>query len=60
LEVNRLILQAAGAAVFCAVNAVEALATLKAERPEVVLCDISMPEHDGYWLLRRVRALPPA
>jgi two-component system response regulator YesN len=27
---------------------------------EVVLCDISMPEHDGLWLAEQVRARWPA
>jgi two-component system, chemotaxis family, CheB/CheR fusion protein len=33
------------------------MALAKRERPDVILCDIAMPEHDGYWLLRRLRAL---
>ena len=36
----------------------EALEAIRAEPPDVVLCDIAMPVHDGYWLLREIRALP--
>jgi CheY-like chemotaxis protein len=28
-------------------------------RPHVLLSDLEMPEKDGYWLIREVRALPP-
>jgi CheY-like chemotaxis protein len=59
LEVTRLMLEAVGAKVLTATRAPDALATLQAERPDVALCDLSMPEHDGYWLLRQVRALSP-
>jgi CheY-like chemotaxis protein len=58
LEIVRVALESAGAVVTCVDNAREALATLQAQRPDVMLSDIGMPEHDGYWLLRRVRALP--
>jgi hypothetical protein len=30
------------------------------EPPEILLTDLAMPEHDGYWLLRQVRAQAPA
>jgi len=40
-------------------SADEALRTLRNERPDVLLCDIGLPEMDGYELIRRVRELPP-
>jgi CheY-like chemotaxis protein len=36
------------------------LETLQRERPAVFLTDISMDEHDGFWLIGQVRALSPA
>ncbi len=36
----------------------EALAILSGWQPDVLISDLSMPEEDGFTLLRRVRALP--
>ena len=47
-----------GAEVSAAASAAEALETLQAWRPDVLLCDIGMPDGDGYELIRRVRELP--
>lgn len=58
LEVMRVILDAHGAQTAVAATASEALALLSAMRPEVVLSDISLPDHDGYEFVRRIRALP--
>ena len=49
-----------GARVLTAGNAVEALALVEREKPDVLLSDIGMPDVDGYELLRRVRALGEA
>ena len=38
-------------------SATEALAMLKRRTPSVLLSDISMPDEDGYSLIRKVRAL---
>jgi len=50
----------AGARVRAAASAREALALLQSaprvEGPEVVVCDIAMPDEDGYAALRRIRA----
>jgi CheY-like chemotaxis protein len=48
-----------GAVVSTASSATEALAMLQAERPDVLISDVGMPDEDGYELVRRVRALPP-
>jgi len=48
------------ATVFTSGTAEEALRVIEAERPDVFISDIGMPEVDGYELLRRVRALGPA
>jgi CheY-like chemotaxis protein len=58
LEVTRVMLESEGAVVASATGADEALAVVRADPPDVVLCDIAMPERDGLWLVRKVRALP--
>ena len=40
-------------------SAVAGLASLKREKPDALLSSISMPERDGYWLIREVRKLSP-
>lgn len=41
-----------------AADGAEALAIVRAERPELVICDILMPTMDGYEFVRRLRADP--
>ena len=53
----RTILVYCGALVTAVASASAALTTLRSVVPDVLLSDISMPEHDGYWLLAQVRAL---
>jgi PAS domain S-box-containing protein len=53
------ILEQSGAEVTVATSASEALAALNQSLPDVLLCDIGMPEVDGYMLIRQVRALLP-
>jgi CheY-like chemotaxis protein len=52
------ILESAGAAVTAVGSAEAALAALQAERPDVLVSDLSMPGNGGYWLIGQVRALP--
>jgi len=59
-ELIKRILIECDAEVFTASNAREALALLEAERPEVLISDISMPDIDGYELLRKARLLEEA
>jgi CheY-like chemotaxis protein len=54
LEYFAMALTMAGAAVATASTAVDALRTLSERRPDVVLSDIAMPGHDGYWLVREI------
>jgi CheY-like chemotaxis protein len=58
LEITRMMLERDGATVACAMTAEKALAMIQDDLPDAVLCDIAMPEHDGFWLLRSLRALP--
>ena len=48
-----------GAAVTAVGSADEALETLERERPDVLVSDLAMPDKGGYWLIGKVRALPP-
>ena len=59
LDMVTAILEQDGATVTAVGTAEEALATLQAERPDVLLSDIAMPGRGGYWLIGKIRALPP-
>jgi PAS domain S-box-containing protein len=56
-EVVCRILTRRGAVVRAAHSMEKALAEIRASVPDVLLSDIGMPEHDGYELISRVRAL---
>lgn len=58
-DIVAFILEQAGATVKVAVCAAEALNLLKESLPDVLICDIGMPEMDGYRLMRQIRTLPP-
>jgi len=59
-ELVRLVLAARGAQVRVASSAQEALLVLDAWKPAVIICDIAMPDQDGYALITEVRARPIA
>jgi PAS domain S-box-containing protein len=52
------ILKQSGAEVLTAESAQSALEILNHSHPQLLLCDIAMPDEDGYSLLRKIRALP--
>jgi CheY-like chemotaxis protein len=54
------ILRRAGAVVQTASSVHEALQAFRRFEPQVVVCDIAMPEADGYVFLREVRGRPDA
>ena len=54
----RVLLEQSGAIVTDAPSAEAALALLRREPPDVLLSDLTMPRHDGYWLINQVRRLP--
>jgi CheY-like chemotaxis protein len=41
-------------------SGVEALTLLRTWTPSVLICDIGLPDEDGYEVLRKVRAITPA
>lgn len=49
----------AGAEVYAAASARDALDKLQRFRPDVLVSDIGMPDEDGWDLLQQVRVLPP-
>jgi len=53
------VLNGLGARVRVAKSAAEAMTAIDELRPEVLLCDIAMPEEDGYSFLQRLRARGP-
>jgi CheY-like chemotaxis protein len=53
-------LEHCAAVVTTAASAAEALEAFRRSRPQILVTDLAMPHHDGYWLLREVRALAPA
>jgi CheY-like chemotaxis protein len=58
-ELVATVLEHEGATVLTVATAPEAFSRLASVRPDVVVCDISMPIEDGYSLIRRIRALSP-
>jgi CheY-like chemotaxis protein len=59
-EILATVLEMEGAVVIDSPSAAQAFETLQRERPDVLLTDLSMPTHDGFWLIEQVRALPAA
>jgi DNA-binding response OmpR family regulator len=39
-------------------NAAEALAVAEAEKPRLILLDVGLPDHDGFWVCRSLKATP--
>lgn len=57
-EVVRRMLDQAGSRVLTAEDAAEGMMMLKAEKPDLIISDISMPDEDGYRFITEVRKLP--
>lgn len=51
-----LMLQLEGYTAISAANGVEGLDIARRERPDLILCDVMMPEMDGHGVLRAMRA----
>jgi CheY-like chemotaxis protein len=58
-ELVRQVLEGQGAVVTVADSAESALEVLRGDPPSVVVSDLKMPAHDGYWLIRQLRAHAP-
>ncbi|MDQ3031718.1 MAG: ATP-binding protein [Myxococcota bacterium] len=58
-ELESAMLEERGAKVVCARSGERGLVELESLRPDVVVCDIGMPDMDGYEFMRRVRRLAP-
>jgi CheY-like chemotaxis protein len=58
-DLIRTVLRYCGALVSVAASAGDGLQSLQRVLPDVIVCDIAMPQHDGYWFVRSLRALPP-
>lgn len=56
LDVLSLLLKRYGASVFTAESAAQATKLLATLRPHVIVCDIGMPDEDGYTFIKRLRA----
>ena len=54
----RRILMSQDYALLEAKNAFEAINVLQAERPDLILMDINMPDMDGYTLTAKIKAMP--
>jgi CheY-like chemotaxis protein len=49
------ILEAAGAEVVAFINAEIALALVESLHPDILLCNVKLPHHDGNWLIEQIR-----
>jgi PAS domain S-box-containing protein len=58
-ELVSFILVQAGAQVITAASATQALTLLNQSKPDLLLCDIGMPDMNGYSLLRHIRKWTP-
>jgi CheY-like chemotaxis protein len=55
----KLFLEHSGAEVTAVESGRAALQEIQRHRPDVLICDIGMPEMNGYQLLERIRSLEP-
>ena len=55
--VMKMVMEYQGALVMTASEAEAALSIMDTVKPDVLISDISMPGHDGWWLIREARRL---
>ena len=58
LELMRYLLKSSGYRTLVARNGMTAIAMARMERPDMVLCDLQMPESNGYEVLKALREDP--
>jgi len=58
-DLLRTVLRYCGALVSVASGAGEGLDALQRVLPDIVVCDIAMPTHDGYWFVSSLRERTP-
>ncbi|MBW4449487.1 MAG: response regulator [Spirirestis rafaelensis WJT71-NPBG6] len=58
-EFLSILLQESGAIVTVAASGLEALSNFTKSEPNILLCDIGMPEMDGYSFIRQIRTMSP-
>lgn len=59
LEMLETFLAMLGLDVIACATADEAWEAFREKRPDVVVSDVNMPGHDGFWLVRKIRELDP-
>ncbi|MBD2569116.1 response regulator [Anabaena lutea] len=56
-EILTLLFELEGAEIISAGSAHEAIEIISNFKPDILISDISLPDEDGYWLLRKVKNL---
>src|SRR5689334_8445222 len=54
-ELFTFVLQEEGAEVIYTTSAAEALLVLEHQQPDILICNIKLPDHNGDWLIQQVR-----
>ena len=58
LDIAQILLESAGAIVYTAVNGQEGLALIEKVTPTLIICDLSMPQMDGWSVMKYMRENP--
>ena len=58
-QMLKAVLSECRAHVIIAASAAEAIDEIERRKPDVLVSDLGMPEHDGYQLIKKIRENPP-